>query len=122
MSWLYGFHHKHVLELPVLHTEPVMHEFHQPGWDVFAGGREDVCYWLDLTKSRWLCVLGMPVMLSGNAYRYLVAEDWPFLLAAPERLRTLDGHFVLLHFDGKNLNCYNDALGKRSLYFVETRS
>lgn len=120
MSWIYGFHHKHRADKHDLHNLTAQHEFHADGWDVYAGGREDVCYWQLLPDNAWLCVLGKPVRLQDGEYGYINALQWLELLRQPEQIKLLDGHFVVLCFDGTKLFCYNDALGKRSLYFVET--
>lgn len=121
MSWIYGFHYKQQAhqQCPALHSQGLLHEFHSPLWEIKAGGRSETCYWQQLSEQAWLCVLGNAVLLLNDEYSYPNLESWLDLLANPERISSLDGHFVILHYDGCDLRCYNDALGKRSLYFVD---
>jgi len=122
MSWLYGFYHKEAVErtLPVLHLQPVLHEFHGKAIDVFAGGSSATLSWLKLPQNGFLAILGMPVLLDRGEFRYPTEMDWIWFINHPEAFLNLDGHFAIIHFDSHKLRFYNDPLGKRSLYFRET--
>jgi len=64
-------------------------------------------------------VLGDPILQVQDDYRYPNPEDWNTLLADESRLRSMEGHWLLLIASPEGVTAYNDDLGKLTLYIHE---
>ncbi len=123
MSWLYGFVHKEARKgsPPLLETTKPLLEKSFEGLDIFAGGNPDTLHWHELPGGSFLLILGMPVYCEGTSCRYPSAQDYAnWIDSDPDKLASLDGHYVILLWDGRKLLLFNDPLGKRTFYFRQS--
>ncbi len=122
MSWLYGYLYKEAPKgSPLLLTaQKALQEKHLPFFDLYAGGSSNTLFWFEFSDTELLVVLGMPVICEMASCRYPSISDWQNCLKDPDRFLRLDGHFAILHYKQGTLSCYNDSLGKRTLYFRES--
>jgi len=124
MSWLYGYLYKEAPKgSPLLLTaQKALQEKHLPFFDLYAGGSSNTLFWFEFSDTELLVVLGMPVICEMASCRYPSISDWQNCLKDPDRFLRLDGHFAILHYKQGTLSCYNDSLGKRTLYFRESNT
>ncbi len=121
MSWLYGYLYKEApMGSPLLLTsQNLLLEKHFPRFDLYAGGISDTLYWMEISASEFLVVLGMPVICENGKCRYPDHQDWLNCLGNEDEILKLDGHFAFVHYKQGNICWYNDSLGKRTIYFRE---
>ena len=87
---------------------------------IWAGGKCITLQTGKLASGDEYYVLGYPVDVNGSSYRSISEADWETILSDESRIAGLDGHFLIIINDGKQLRIFNDPLGKRSLYIVES--
>lgn len=87
---------------------------------IWAGGISTTFQTGKLASGDEYYVLGYPVEVKGSSYQSISEADWETILSDESRISNLDGHFLIIINDGKQLRVYNDPLGKRSLYIVES--
>lgn len=121
MSWIYGYIRKQADFTPTPVLRESLAEFRSPGVDVFAGGSRQtlVSFPHPADNAKTVFILGNPILLVGEEYRYPQPGDWTELLADEERLRAMDGHWLVLIAGPDGITAWNDSLSKRSLFIHE---
>lgn len=120
MSWIYGYFYKVKPEQQASPLKAPLKEYHSQLIDIFAGANPQTLYQAVIGQQT-LFVLGDPIIVEGEDYRYPEPADWAGIIASEERIWGLDGHFLILVTDGESISCYNDSLCKRTLYFHESK-
>ncbi len=122
MSWIIGTNcqtpegpdiAKHCPDKPLFTLE-------HGGYTLCAGGNPRTCWRGTLPRGEGYLVLGAPAVLRGDTYSALTEEAANAILPNEERLRGLDGHYLILIFGEDGIRIYNDPLGKRSLYIRQS--
>ncbi len=132
MSWIFcvqeiGLAPERDPEHAALHPEPI-HRAAEQGLYVAAGGLRATCLSGRFSVAAhgrtggWV-VVGLGIRREGGICKFLEAEDWASLLAAPApELDKLDGHFAALRWGEGVLEGFTDGLGLRSFYLAQTES
>lgn len=60
--------------------------------------------------------MGEPILRKGEEFCYPNSSDWAHLLSDEQKLRRMDGHYLILIASADGIRAYNDPLCKRSLY------
>ncbi|HRY84122.1 MAG TPA: hypothetical protein P5533_05765 [Candidatus Cloacimonadota bacterium] len=97
-------------------TEPKI-SFNTDRIRIWAGGIDSTFRFGKLASGDEYYVLGYAVQVIGSSYYSIT--DWDGILSDESRISSLDGHFLIIINNGKELKVYNDPLGKRGLYIVE---
>ncbi len=121
MSWICGFIHK-TPDRAVIDVPPdLLFEHHSSQVDVYCGGRYLTCQSFPhpLLKGYSVFILGETILRMGNDYRYPDTPDWNILLADENKLRELDGHWLVVIAGPDGVTAFNDPLCTRSLYIHE---
>ncbi|MDP2174177.1 MAG: hypothetical protein Q8J62_10430 [Candidatus Cloacimonadaceae bacterium] len=105
--------------MPALRT--ALFEFHTANADIYAGGNPQTCqsFTHPHDPSRHVVVLGNPIIRNGEDFNYPDNTAWSLILSDEERLKSLDGHWVILIIAGDEILAYNDSMCKRTLYIQE---
>ena len=87
-----------------------------------AGGIRETLHWRFSEKRniRWL-VAGTGIVAAG-CNRFLNDDEWEECFRDPEKFSSLGGSFIALRWNGERLECYNDPIGLRTLYFATSNN
>lgn len=123
MSWLLGWTGE-----GQPHLDDVaggLHRHTGDRWSIAQGGLRATCRWGHHAETGWRwSVVGLGMRLGSDGLHLLTDADWHALmpLAAPalrDRLRTLNGHFVLVRWSTQEIQAFTDPLGTRTLYYAQ---
>ena len=124
MSWLFG-----AVNVPtsvlneargLIHQTPLLLvEDVSSGFCIAAGGLGATCPHSPLsTKDSGWVVSGIGIRSGLKECHVYNTSDWNEALKVHELDRTtIQGHFVIVRWDGQGVHCYTDTLGVRTLYF-----
>jgi hypothetical protein len=122
MSWITGSYAKKGSTGELQKYLPGKYDYsrQEPELKVFAGGKGLTYQQGRLSSGEDYVVLGYPVLLEGDNYRSIVQHDWENILTNEEKIRALDGHWLIVVIGEEKIRAWTDPLGKRSLYLHET--
>ena len=84
-----------------------------------AGGIKETLHWPSPAKNAiamWL-VAGTGIVSTGHD-RFLEDQEWEACFDEPAQFSSIGGHFIALRWNGESLECHNDQIGLRTLYFA----
>ena len=87
---------------------------------IWAGGKSLTFRSGKMTSGAQFYILGYAALVDGSSYLGIDDQDWEAILNDESRIAKLDGHFLIVINDGTSLRIYNDPLGKRGLYIIES--
>jgi hypothetical protein len=128
MSWIFGFVGERVpnqlqSEFVRIHPQPLL-QHQSSSLYIATGGIPQTCLFEHTNQTGqpgetgWV-VVGLGIQKSDLSCRILDRGDWRKILTAevPD-LSALDGHYIALCWNGKQVECYSDHLGMRKIYFT----
>jgi len=120
MSWIYGYFGNQCARQRDL--RPTLHSFDSPGLKIRAGGsgKNLLCFKNPHQNGELVFVLGDPILRKQDDFCYPDASDWARLCADEQRVRDLDGHWLILFASQDGIRAYNDPLCQRSLYLHQS--
>ncbi|HID38358.1 MAG TPA: hypothetical protein EYP36_02445, partial [Calditrichaeota bacterium] len=97
--------------------------YEMPQFVLYSGGIKETCHYDIVSKSPaggWL-VSGIGIDYDGQDFKLMSKSDWSRLLNPfpHNKIKELDGHFIAVQWDEKDINFFTDQLGLRYLYFTE---
>ncbi|HOH47211.1 MAG TPA: hypothetical protein PLX59_05175, partial [Candidatus Cloacimonadota bacterium] len=117
MSWLLGnFGNENIRSCCPESPEVVVEK---PGFCLYAGGNPRTFTKHQLPNGDQVLVLGYPVYFDGNQYVNLTPDKLLDLMKLTDPTESLDGHYLILRIRGREIDVFNDKLGKRSLYIYQ---
>ncbi|HYQ86373.1 MAG TPA: hypothetical protein VES59_03915 [Bacteroidota bacterium] len=94
-----------------------MHSVSLPGFYLAVGGIPDTYFFENCGSSGW-AVVGTGIRTDYRRASMMTMADWRSALSRqafdPE---ALDGHYVVLRWNGDSIECFTDQLGLRTVYF-----
>lgn len=127
MSWLFAEIRNRIEEpdetaLASIHYSSPLHRIVNARMYVAAGGLDATCVRgtsvVDGVVNEWI-VLGMCFGSGGVTSRLLDARDLSVILAArTPAIDELDGHFVIVRWSDRDVECFNDQLGMRTMHIA----
>lgn len=122
MSWLFGISgvYENSFEKYFV-SKNLLFSFQTQNIKIFAGGhKENVFYQKNSESSGWaVCGVGIQKKLSG--YRFMDSNSWKEFFSEEKNPDELDGHFVAIKWNDKEINLFNDKLGLRELYILKAK-
>ena len=125
MSWFFGFISKNDNDYPKflknsqnIHRTPLFSKQNQNAY-IACGGFEKTCLW-DVNKkenSGWI-VCGSGIIKRNNQFDFAEKNDWNGILSH-NKLKELNGHFVILEWTNNEISIRNDQFGLRDCFFYE---
>jgi hypothetical protein len=88
-----------------------------PGFYLALGGIPETCFLESSGSSGW-AVVGTGIRSENGGAFMMTTADWRRVLSRQSfHPETLDGHFVVLRWNGDDIECFTDQLGLRTVYF-----
>lgn len=115
MSWIYGYFGTKTQDCPDLRCS--RYKFDTAILKLRAGGgRNLVCIQNPDNADEQVFIFGDPILRKGEDFSYPAPSDWVWLFEDEERIRQLDGHWLIVIANPGGIRAYNDPLGKRSFF------
>jgi hypothetical protein len=117
LSWIYGYIDRHIAAArPKLRSH--LHSFESQYINIYAGGsgKNLEVFTHPQRPIEKVFILGEPILRKDEDFCYPDFRDWQRLFQDEEKLRSLDGHYLILIAGKDGIRAYNDPLCKRSLY------
>jgi hypothetical protein len=122
VSWLFGISgiYENSLEKHFV-DKNLLFSFQNQNLKIFLGGlKENVFCQKNSESSGWaVCGVGIQKKLSG--YSFMDSSDWKEFFSCNESSENLDGHFIVIEWNNKEINFFNDKLGLRELYILKAK-
>ena len=129
MSWIFGFilnnpeEKINVEKLSTVHPE-YLYRFRDRSFYIVSGGLKETCLSNLSNKTqemKWI-INGTGIKYSKQEISFMDESDWNEILPEKRKLTHLNGHFVTVCWNKKEILCKNDQLGQRDMFFTQTES
>ena len=130
MSWIFGiignYSEPDIKAFKSVHSKPIHVEKYKNVY-VAAGGLKDTCFYnyssekQDKQIKGWI-VCGIGIKYNGQDFSIMSNDDWEsFLSKEKVNFNQLNGHFVGIKWNEREVFCFTDQLGFRNLYLAKMK-
>jgi len=127
MSWIFGLFLNNpeekinVEKLKSIHPE-YLYRFYDNSFYIVSGGLKETCL-SNLSnktqKKKWI-INGTGIKYTNQELSFMEKPNWNEILLEQKKIAHLNGHFVTVCWDKKEIICKNDQLGQRDMFFTQT--
>ena len=122
MSWVFGVYSKNdkILESDYrhIHKNPLK-IFYDKKYYIAIGGIEDNILYQKVSIENYWLVCGQGIIHKNNNFSFMSKKDWQKYYNSEISKEDLNGHFLFIKWDRKNILIENDQLGVRELFYYQ---
>jgi hypothetical protein len=123
MSWVFGIcgilNREFTGTVEKIFPKP-LYSFEEKNLYIRAGGKNCVRTFIQSPLgNKDLLALGIGIKSGSGSYKFVKKDEWPLIVSDSE-INKLNGHFVLIKWDEKQIEIFTDNTGLRDIYFAQT--